>query len=225
MYRRFGVAAKSGFTPRAPRYWAAVLPVTSFGQSSAASFAPRHRPRRDPRGSANSPAVCLGDHRRPGIHKLLDLAQQARRHRLHRWQDEHPVAHAVGQHEPAVLHAQPGQQHLRRAAVEVIAAADMRRDPPPRRREAARRALGLQIKHVGNKQSLLEQIGSAPDIRATPSIVPTRSGCARNAVPTVPCHAGRAVGPRLRGVAVEDEAVDPFAERPVAEILDIAGMA
>ena len=38
-------------------------------------------------------------------------------------------------------------------------------------------------------------------------------------------HAGRDIRPRLRGIAVEHESVDAFAERPVPEILDVAWMA
>ena len=56
---------------------------------------------------------------------------------------------------------------------------------------------------------------------------PTRSASARSAGPTGPstCRARGRVRPRLHGVAVEDEAVDAFAEGPVAQVLDVGRMA
>jgi len=89
------------------------------------------------------------------------------------------------------------------------------------RGEGLGRPFRSQVADVGRKQALAQQILAAGQIA-----VPGRGQvppCLRPLVMESPGphgHAGFDVEPRLQGIAMEDEAVDAFAEGPVADLLD-----
>ena len=92
------------------------------------------------------------DHRRPGLDKLRNPAQQLWRHGLRLRKDQQAVAHSVGQHNPSVVHGHAGQDDVRAANVEVVAG-PIGRSPEAscRRSESLRRGLRLEIQKVRDK--------------------------------------------------------------------------
>ena len=85
------------------------------------------------------------DHRRAGLDQFLDLGQQHGRHRFARRKHQQPVAHAVGQHEPAVFDLHAGEHHLGRATVERVGRAR-------RVGQTVGGVFGLEIADVGHEQ-------------------------------------------------------------------------
>ena len=169
------------------------------------------------------------DHRRARFDQFLDLAEQLRRHRLDHRQNQQPIAHSVGQHEPAVLDRHPRHQRIRRTDIEVVSGPISRffrmeqrfRHQPRLSGKRLRHAFAAEIADVGREQPLPQEVLASGEI-----LVPGRRHFPPGLRPLI-MHAPRAhrhpgpnVQPRLHGVAVDDQAVDAFAERPIAEFLE-----
>ena len=118
---------------------------------------------------AGRPPRLRPDDRRPGLDKLLDLAQRLRRHRAVAGQHQQPIAHAVGQHDAAVLDRHAMQQGIAGAAVVVVARRQMLagagRSARPRRHRSRHRRRTVPI---------AAGTGSGPGTSATRGLVPTR---------------------------------------------------
>ena len=87
-------------------------------------------------------------------------------------------------------------------------------------------SLGLQVADVGHEQALPQQMLAAGQVlMPAGGLFPPRLRAFVVQAPGAHRHAGPGVEPGLHGVAMEDEAVDPFAKGPVAQRLDVGRMA
>ena len=104
---------------------------------------------------ARVPLGPRSNHDRAGFDQFLDLLQNLHRHAVAIGQDQHAVAHPVGQHEPTVLNAHARQQHLRVADVVIVALSQQRVDVLGHNQIG--RSIAVVVEHIRREQAARQQ--------------------------------------------------------------------
>lgn len=95
------------------------------------------------------------DHRRARLNQLAEFLRHRRGHFGRVRQNQHAVAHAIGQHDFAVFHRESREQHLLVADIVVVALAEAGGDML--RADEIRRAVAIVIKHIGGEEAALQE--------------------------------------------------------------------
>src|SRR5688500_8560056 len=94
-------------------------------------------------------------HCRAALDKLLDLASQPRRHKLAFRKHEQLVAHAAGEHQPAVADGQP---QYRVCVAKIVVVAGWTEAAVGGVYVLAHGVLAYKVQGVGHKPATLEQV-------------------------------------------------------------------
>ena len=162
---------------------------------------------------AGRPQWRLARHRGPGFDKVAEFAEQPRAHGRQLGQDQHAIAHAMGQHQSPIFH---GEAFLDHFGVDVIEVATGRQFRIANTGHFGR-ILANEIGRVGHAPALLQHPAAAalivnprPAALLEPGVVPVELRAPRRV------DAGIFGVVRLLNADVEHHVIDAFAERPVA---------
>ena len=160
---------------------------------------------------------------RPVVNELRDFFKHRQGHPVLLRKHQHAVTHPAGAGDSAVLCLHQVQQGVGVADIVIVALGH--RWPELRVTEVDGRSLAVEVAEVGAEAALLEQrLATREIIDPGGTLVPPGVRPLQVDPPRPHGHAGLSIKPRLVGVAVENEQVDPVAELQIPQCLERVGI-